>query len=68
MIVFICLGLVGLTLFIFSTMLSGHDHTDPGHDIDDPDTVHDSGQSLFSVFAFSFFLTGFGGAGAVLKA
>lgn len=68
MIVFICLGLVGLVMFVFATMLGGHDHTDLGHDIADPDAAHDTGPSFFSVFAFSFFLTGFGGAGAVLRA
>lgn len=68
MIVFICLGLVGLVLFICATMLGGHDHSDLGHDVGDPDASHDTGPSFFSVFSFSFFLTGFGGAGAVLKA
>ena len=68
MIVFICLGLAGLVMFIFATMLVGHDHSDLGHDLDDPDAAHYTGPSFFSVFAFSFFLTGFGGAGAILKA
>lgn len=68
MIVFICLGLVGLVLFVFATMLGGHDHSDLGHDVSDADSAHDTGPSFFSVFSFSFFLTGFGGAGAVLKA
>lgn len=68
MIVFICLGIVGLVLFIFATMLGGHDHSDMGHDFGDHDAAHDTGPSFFSAFAFAFFLTGFGGAGTMLKA
>jgi membrane-bound ClpP family serine protease len=68
MIVFICLGVVGLALFIFATMLGGHDHSDMGHDFGDHDAAHDTGPSFFSAFSLAFFLTGFGGAGTMLKA
>ena len=68
MIVFICLGLVGLVLFIFATMLGGHDHSDMGHDFGDHDAAHDTGPSFFSAFSIAFFLTGFGGVGTLLKA
>ena len=68
MIVFICLGIVGIVLFLFATMMGGHDHSDMGHDFGDHDAAHDTGPSFFSAFAFAFFLTGFGGAGTLLKA
>lgn len=68
MIVFICLGIVGLTMFLFATMFGGHDHSDMGHDFGDHDSAHDTGPSFFSVFSLAFFLTGFGGTGTLLKA
>src|SRR5207245_558359 len=46
----------------------GHDHSDVGHDVGGHDGAHDTGPSFFSAFAFSFFLTGFGGVGALMKA
>ena len=68
MIVFICLGIVGLVLFVFATMFGGHDHSDMGHDFGDHDAAHDTGPSFFSAFSLAFFLTGFGGTGTLLKA
>jgi len=67
-IVYICLGIVGLVLFLFATMLGGHDHSDMGHDFGDHDAAHDTGPSFFSAFSLAFFLTGFGGTGTLLKA
>ncbi|MBZ5625340.1 MAG: hypothetical protein LAQ69_42565 [Acidobacteriia bacterium] len=68
MIVFICLGIVGLTMFVFAALLGGHDHSDMGHDFSDHDAAHDTGPSFFSAFSLAFFLTGFGGVGTLLKA
>jgi membrane protein implicated in regulation of membrane protease activity len=67
-IVFICLGIVGLTMFLFAAMFGGHDHSDMGHDFGGHDAAHDTGPSFFSAFALAFFLTGFGGAGTLLMA
>jgi membrane protein implicated in regulation of membrane protease activity len=67
-IVFICLGIVGLMMFLFATMFGGHDHSDMGHDFGGHDAAHDTGPSFFSAFSLAFFLTGFGGAGTLLKA
>ena len=68
MIVFICLGIVGLMMFLFASMFGGHDHSDMGHDFGDHDVAHDTGPSFFSAFSLAFFLTGFGGAGTLMKA
>ena len=68
MIVFICLGIAGLAMFLFNALFGGHDHSDMGHEIGGPDGAHDTGPGFFSMFSLAFFLTGFGGVGTLLMA
>jgi membrane protein implicated in regulation of membrane protease activity len=65
MIVFICLGIAGLAMFLFASMFGGHDHSDMGHDLGGHDGAHDTGPGFFSAFSLAFFLTGFGGVGTL---
>ena len=65
---FIVLGLLGVCFFVASLMfgdhdVGGHDH-DFGHDHDASDG---HGASVFSVFTISWFMIGFGGAGAIAR-
>ncbi|HLK68017.1 MAG TPA: NfeD family protein [Bryobacteraceae bacterium] len=68
MIVFICLGVAGLAMFLFASMAGGHDQGDVADDFGGHDLGHDSGPSFFSTFSLAFFLTGFGGAGTLTMA
>jgi len=63
---FIVTGLFGLLFFIASLLFGDHDVS---HDVHDVDGDHDhGGPSVISVFNVAWFLIGFGGAGALLKA
>jgi membrane protein implicated in regulation of membrane protease activity len=55
-------------MFLFATIFGGHDHSDMGHDFGGHDVAHDTGPSFLSAFSLAFFLTGFGGAGALAMA
>lgn len=62
---FIVTGLLGVLFFIGALMFGDHD---VGHDHDfSGDHDHD-GPSIFSVFNVSWFLIGFGGVGAIVRA
>lgn len=61
---FLAAGIFGVMFFIAALIFGDHDvghgHVDGGHD--------HSGASVFSLFNVSWFLIGFGGAGAVMRA
>lgn len=73
MVLFIITGGVGLLFFVTSLLFDdhdvhGHDH-DVGDDVGSHDGDHESaGPSVLSVFTVSWFLIGFGGAGAFARA
>lgn len=61
---FLAAGVFGVLFFIASLIFGDHDI---GHDHGDAGGDH-SGASVFSLFNISWFLIGFGGAGAVMRA
>lgn len=63
---FILAGVLGLMFFIVS--LAFGDHDIGGHDHDFGGDYDGHGPGVFSVFNISWFLIGFGGMGAILRA
>ncbi|KKQ78138.1 MAG: hypothetical protein A3A96_00395 [Candidatus Zambryskibacteria bacterium RIFCSPLOWO2_01_FULL_39_39] len=62
---FLVTGIFGLLFFVGSLLLGDHD---VGHDHDfDGDHDHE-GPNIFSVFNVAWFLIGFGGMGAIMRA
>ena len=65
---FIVLGLLGFCFFAASLLFGDHDIGGHDHDFgDDHDASDGSGASVFSVFTISWFMIGFGGAGAIAR-
>jgi hypothetical protein len=62
---FIVTGLFGLLFFVGALLFGDHD---VGHDHDFDGSHDHSGPSVFSVFNVSWFLIGFGGVGAIIRA
>ena len=62
---FIVTGLFGVLFFVGALIFGDHD---VGHDHDFDGSHDHSGPSVFSVFNVSWFLIGFGGVGAIVRA
>ena len=62
---FIVAGLIGFLFFVGSLIFGDHD---VGHDHDFDGSHEHSGPSILSVFNVSWFLIGFGGVGAMVRA
>lgn len=65
---FIVLGVLGFCFFAASLLFGDHDVGGHDHDFShDHDASDGHGASVFSVFTISWFMIGFGGAGAIAR-